>query len=129
MDGLTVGDGYAKRMNSSSAGTNSTQKFKEPMRTLVFDFSSARPPMNAIDPEEATTIKRILGKYPCDIDGGRIRIHPKLKVTLKELVILQKYLIKKGYNAAKNAVAKLNVMKKHACRKINCNNVTIILSA
>jgi hypothetical protein len=81
------------------------------MRTTVYDFSKVRPPKNPIDPEEVATIKRILRKYPCDIEDDRIRLHPELKVTSKERLILLKYLMAKGYQAAKEAVAELDAMK------------------
>ena len=107
-DGLTVGEVYAKRMNTFPASTESAQKPKDSMRTMVFDFSKVRPPKNPIDPEEAATINRILRKYPCDIEGDRIRLHPELKVTSAERLILRKYLMAKGYHAAKDAVAELD---------------------
>ena len=77
------------------------------MRTMVYDFSKVRPPKNPIDPEEVATLRRILRKYPWDIEDDRIRLHPELKVTSKERLILRKYLMAKGYHAAKDAVAEL----------------------
>ena len=80
------------------------------MRTMVYDFSKVRPPKNPIDPEEVATLRRILRKYPWDIEDDRIRLHPELKVTSKELLILRKYLMAKRYHAAKDAVAELDAM-------------------
>lgn len=60
--------------------------------------------------EEATTIKRILRKYPCDIEDDRIHLRPELKVTPEERLILRKYLMAKGYHATKDAVAELESM-------------------
>jgi len=80
------------------------------MRTMVYDFSKVRPPKNPIDPEEVATLRRILRKYPWDIEDDRIRLHPELKVTSKERLILRKYLMAKDYHAAKDAVAELDAM-------------------
>ena len=66
--------------------------------------------MNPIDPEEATTLKRMLRKYPCDIEDDRTRLHPDLKVTPEERLILRKYMMAKGCHAAKDAVAELDSM-------------------
>ena len=109
-DGLTVGEVYAKRMNASPEGADPAQMPQKPMRMMVFDFSCVQPPMNPIDPEEAATIKRILRKYPCDIEDDRIRLHPDLKVTPEERLILRKYLMAKGYHSNKDAVAELDSM-------------------
>ena len=73
-------------------------------------FPSCGPPKNPIDPEEVATINRILRKYPCDIKDDRIRLHPELKVTPEERMILRKYLMAKGYLATKDAVAELDSM-------------------
>lgn len=81
------------------------------MRTMVYDFSKVRPPKNPIDPEEVATLTRILRRYPWDIEDDRIRLHPELKVTPEERLILRKYLMAKGYHAAKDAVAELDGMK------------------
>ncbi|MBE1426509.1 hypothetical protein H4684_003175 [Desulfomicrobium macestii] len=80
------------------------------MRTMVYDFSKVRPPKNPIDPEEMATLRRILRKYPWDIEDDRIRLHPELKVTTGEHLILRKYLMAKGYHATKDAVADLDAM-------------------
>lgn len=80
------------------------------MRTMVYDFSKVRPPKNPIDPEEVATLRRILRKYPWDIEDDRIRLHPELKVTSKKRLILRNYLMAKGYHAAKDAVAELDAM-------------------
>lgn len=109
-DGLTVGEVYAKRMNTLPASTEPAQKPKDSMRTMVYDFSRVRPPKNPIDPEEVATINRILRKYPCDIEDDRTRLHPDLKVTPEERLILRKYLMAKGYHANKDAVAELDSM-------------------
>ena len=108
VDGLSVGKVYAKKMNTLPANTEPSQKPKDSMRTMVYDFSQVRPPKNPIDPEEVATINRILRKYPCDIEDDRTRLHPDLKVTPEERLILRKYLMAKGYNAAKDAVAELD---------------------
>ena len=81
------------------------------MRTMVYDFSRVQPPKNPIDPEEVATINRILRKYPCYIEDGRTRLHPDLKVTSEERLILRKYLMAKGYHSTKDAVAELDAMK------------------
>jgi len=80
------------------------------MRTMVYDFSKVRSPKNPIDPEELATLRRILRRYPWDIEDDRIRLHPELKVTSKERLILRKYLMAKGYHAAKDAVDELDAM-------------------
>ena len=110
VDGLTVGEVYTKRVNASSTGKGHAQKTKNPMRTMVYDFSKVRPPKKPIDPEEVATLRRILRKYPCDIEDDRIRLHPELKVTPEERLILRKYLMAKGYHATKDAVAELDSM-------------------
>lgn len=110
-DGLTVREVYAKRMNTLPANTEPAQKPKDSMRTMVFDFSRVRPPKNPIDPEEAATVRRILRQYPYEVEDDRIRLHPELKVTSKERLILRKYLMAKGYHATKDAVASLDTMK------------------
>ena len=109
-DGLTVGEVYAKRMNLLPASTDPSQKPQTPMRTMVYDFSKVRPPINPIDPGEVATINRILRKYPCDIEDDCTRLHPDLKVTPEERLILRKYLMAKGYHANKDAVAQLDSM-------------------
>jgi hypothetical protein len=109
-DGLTVGEVYEKKMNTLSAGTAPGLKPKNSMRTMVYDFSRVRPPKNPIDPEEVATINRILRKYPCEIEDDRTRLHPDLKVTPEERLILRKYLMAKGYHANKDAVAELDAM-------------------
>ncbi|NCC04458.1 MAG: ankyrin repeat domain-containing protein [Proteobacteria bacterium] len=106
VDGLSVGKVYAKKMNTKPA-----QKPKESMRTMVYDFSRVRPPKNPIDPEEVATVRRILRQYPYEVEGDRIRLHPNLKVTPEERLILRKYLMAKGYHAAKEAVAELDAVK------------------
>jgi hypothetical protein len=110
VDGLSVGEVYAKKMNSLPANTEPAQKSKTPKRTMVYDFSRVRPPKNPIDPEEVATVRRILRRYPCDIEDDRIRLHPELNVTSEERLILRKYLMAKGYHAAKDAVAELDAM-------------------
>lgn len=80
------------------------------MRTMVYDFSKVKPPKNPIDPEAVATINRILRKYPCDIEDDRTRLHPDLKVTPAERLILRKYLMAKGYHSNKDAVAELDSM-------------------
>lgn len=109
-DGLTVGEVYAKKMSTLPANTEPSQKPKDSKRTMVYDFSKASTPKNLIDPEEVATINRILRKYPCDIKGDRTRLHPDLKVTPEERLILRKYLMAKGYHANKDAVAELDAM-------------------
>lgn len=94
----------------SPASTDPSQKPQTPMRTMVYDFSKMRPPKNPIDPEEVATINRILRKYPCNIEGDRTRLHPDLKVTPEERLILRKYLMAKGYHSNKDAVAELDSM-------------------
>jgi len=111
VDGLTVGEVYAKRMHSFPAGTDLAQKPNKATRTMVYEFPSVRPPMDPIDPEEASKIKHILRKYPCAIEDDRIRLHPNLKVTPDERLILRKYLMAKGYRVAKDALAELDAMK------------------
>jgi len=103
VDGLSVGKVYAKKMNTLPA-----QKPKDYMRAMVYDFSKVRPPKNSIDPEEVATVRRILRQYPYEVEDDRIRLHPNLKVTPEEHLILRKYLMAKGYNAAKDAVAELD---------------------
>ncbi len=87
------------------------------MRTMVYDFSKVRPPKNPINPEEVATLKPILRKYPWDIEDDRIRLHPELKVTPEERLILRKYLMAKGYQAAKDAVAELDAMNNASSRE------------
>ena len=111
VDGLTVSEVHARGLNTKQPNTEPAQKPKNYMRTMVFDFSSVRPPDNSNNLREAATINRLLRKYPCDIVGGRIRLHPELKVTLKELVTLRKYLMRKGHHTAKDAVSELNDIK------------------
>ena len=78
---------------------------------MVYDFSKVRPPKNPIDPEEVATVRRILRQYPYEVEDDRIRLHPELKVTPKERLILRKYLMAKGYHATKDAVEELDAMK------------------
>lgn len=110
-DGLTVGEVYSKKMNRLPAGTEPAQKPKDSKRTMVYDFSKVRPPKNPVDPEEVTTVRRILRQYPYEVEDDRIRLHPELKVTPEERLILRKYLMAKGYHAAKDAVAELDDVK------------------
>ena len=111
VDGLTVGEVYVNRMSSLPTGKEPARKPKNTMRTTVYDFSKVKSPKNPIDPEEAATIKRILRKYPCDIEDDRTRLHPDLKVTPEERLVLRKYLMAKGYHATKDAVEELDSMK------------------
>lgn len=108
IDGLSVGKVYAKKMSTLPANTEPAQKPKDSMRTMVYDFSKVRPPKNPIDPEEVATVRRILRQYPYEVEDDRIRLHPELKVTPEERLILRKYLMAKGYHATKDAVAELD---------------------
>lgn len=108
VDGLSVGKVYAKRMNTLPVNTEPAQKPKDSMRTMVYDFSKVRPPKNPIDPEEVATVRRILRQHPYEVEDDRIRLHPELKVTPEERLILRKYLMAKGYHATKGAVAELD---------------------
>ena len=110
VDGLSVGKVYSKKMKTLLANTEPAQKPNDSIRTMVYDFSKVKPPKNPIDPEEVATINRILRKYPCDIEDDRTRLHPDLKVTPEERLILRKYLMAKGYHATKDAVAELDAM-------------------
>lgn len=113
VDGLTVGEVLSRRGNKGKASKEPAQKSRAAMRKMVFDFTSVRQPLNPIDPEETATINRILRRYPCDIEGDHIRLHPELKVTSEERLILRKHLMAKGYHAAKDAVAALDSMANH----------------
>jgi len=111
VDGLSVGKVYAKRMNTLPANTEPAQKPNDSIRTMAYDFSKVRPPKNPIDPEEVATVRRILRQYPYEVEDDRIRLHPELKVTSKERLIMRKYLMAKGHHAAKDAVVALDAVK------------------